>query len=268
MKAKNNNFLCDNVNRVSLSLLHFGYAEVSEEWHGQNTNPDFSRLYLVTGGEAEIVALSGEKTRLFGGAWVLLPAGFSFNYRCPSEMAHIFFHLKLCDLDGRDMLSLFRHPVFLKPTADDMPFLLNCLDTSDLVQSLILRQRLEEIIFSMQTATGITFECSRFSPSVIRAIKYIRTHLSVQLTIEEIAENAFVSKSTLTKHFRSELSMSVLEYVTDVIMFEASQRLLKTSLSILAISEKYGFSDQFYFSRRFKQKFGCSPQRYRKTAMT
>ena len=268
MKAKNNNFLCDNVNRVSLSLLHFGYAEVSGEWHGQNINPDFSRLYYITGGEAEIVSLLGEKTRLVGGYWVLLPAGFSFNYRCPEQMAHVYFHLKLCDLDGLDMLSLFKKPVFLSPAEDDLPFLFGCLDATDLESSFLLRERLEKTIFSMQRSAGITFECNRFSPAVIRAIKYIRRHLSAQLTVEEIAENAFVSKSTLTKHFRRELSMSVLEYVTDLIMFEASQRLLKTDLSLLSISEKYGFSDQFYFSRRFKQKFGVSPRRYRQTALT
>ena len=268
MMAKNNNLICDNINRVSLSLLHFGYAEVAKEWHGQNINPDFSRLYLITDGEAEIVALSGEKTRLYGGTWVLLPAGFSFNYRCPTQMAHVYFHLKLCDLDGLDMLSLFKKPVFLSPDSGDLPLLFSCLDATDLESSFLLRERLEKTIFSMQRSEGITFECNRFSPAVIRAIKYIRRHLSAQLTVEEIAENAFVSKSTLTKHFRRELSMSVLEYVTDLIMFEASQRLLKTDLSLLSISEKYGFSDQFYFSRRFKQKFGCSPQRYRKTAMT
>ena len=147
-------------------------------------------------------------------------------------------------------------------------FFFDCLHGEDLYAGLLLRQQLEAILFSMQKEAGVVFESNRYSPCVIRAIKYIRRHLSAQLTLAEIAENAFVSKSTLTKHFRHELSKSVAEYVTDLIMFEAGQRLLKTNLSVLAVSEKYGFSDQFYFSRRFKQKFGCSPQQYRKAALT
>ena len=239
---------------------------MAQEWRGQNVNPDFSRLYYITGGEAQITAPSGEKTRLTKGSWVLLPAGFSFKYDCRLQMEHVYFHLKLCDLDGLDMLSIFPRPIFLSRGEEDVDFLLKCLETSDLTQSFLLRQKLESVIFSMQKQLGITFERNRYSPSLIRAIKYIRNHLSAKLTLEDIAENSFVSKSTLTKHFRRELSMSVLEYVTDLIMFEASQRLLKTNLSVLAISEKYGFSDQFYFSRRFKQKFGVAPQSYRKTA--
>ena len=58
------------------------------------------------------------------------------------------------------------------------------------------------------------------------------------------------------------------EYINDTIMFEAGQLLLKTGLSVLAVSEKYGFSDQFYFSRRFKEKFGMSPLKYRQSVMT
>ena len=73
-----------------------------------------------------------------------------------------------------------------------------------------------------------------------------------------------VRLSNRYKRFKAELSKPVGEYVNDTIMFEAGQLLLKTNLSILAISEKYGFSDQFYFSRRFKEKFGVSPMKYRK----
>ena len=35
-------------------------------------------------------------------------------------------------------------------------------------------------------------------------------------------------------------------------------------MQISRISERYGFCDQFYFSRRFKEKFGVTPQKYRK----
>ena len=36
------------------------------------------------------------------------------------------------------------------------------------------------------------------------------------------------------------------------------------NLSALEISERLGFCDQFYFSRRFKEKYGSSPREYRK----
>ena len=86
----------------------------------------------------------------------------------------------------------------------------------------------------------------------------------MQLTISEIAENTFISKSTLTKHFQKELSMSVNEYIYDLVMSGAEYMLATSDVSMQEISEKFGFYDQFYFSRRFKEKFGQSPREYRK----
>ena len=48
------------------------------------------------------------------------------------------------------------------------------------------------------------------------------------------------------------------------INIEAEQLLLKSDLTVLQISERFGFCDQFYFSRRFKMKYGETPQKYRK----
>ena len=57
---------------------------------------------------------------------------------------------------------------------------------------------------------------------------------------------------------------TVTRYIDDAIMFEAEQLLLKSDLTVLQISERFGFCDQFYFSRRFKMKYGETPQKYRK----
>ena len=104
----------------------------------------------------------------------------------------------------------------------------------------------------------------RYSRCVLLAIEYIKSHLSLQLGIAELAANAFVSESTLAKKFKAEVGMTIGCYIDETILFEAEQLLTKTELSVLEISERFGFCDQFYFSRRFKAKYGETPQRYRK----
>ena len=267
MKVVSNSQLCENTNHVHLTLLHFGHAVVGTEWAGNSTDINMSRLYYIADGEACIFPEEGDPVTLTAGHWYLIPAGCSFQFSCEKYMEQFYFHLKLCDLDGLDLLSAISAPVSMVLSEEKNSILFSYLESDALADGIVLRHTLEGILISLLEKSGVRLESNRFSPVVVRAIKYIKRNLSAQLTVAEIAEHSFVSTSTLTKHFKAELSKSVSEYVSDRIMFEACQRLLKSNLSILAISEKYGFSDQFYFSRRFKEKFGLSPMKYRKTAI-
>ena len=265
MIVTTNTALCERTNHIRLVLLHMGHALVGTDWCGSVTNPDVSRLYYIMSGEAAVTAKDGTRTRLEAGKWVLLPAGFSFDFSCDGQMEHVYCHLKLCDLDGIDMLSSYPTAAVFDVPGIDSTFFTSRMKSEDINDGLFVRHEIERVLLTFLAEQESRIEYNQYSPCVVKAIKYIKRHLSAQLTVSEIAEHVFVSNSTLTKRFKAELSKPVGEYINDTIMFEASQLLLKTNLSILAISEKYGFSDQFYFSRRFKEKFGMSPMKYRKS---
>jgi AraC-like DNA-binding protein len=53
--------------------------------------------------------------------------------------------------------------------------------------------------------------------------------------------------------------MTIGQYIDESIMFQAGQLLRFSNASILEISEKFSFYDQFYFARWFKDKFDMSP---------
>ena len=260
--------LCERTNHIRLILLYAGHALVGREWRGKIINPDVSRLYYIISGDAAITALDGTQTPLTAGKWVLLPAGFSFDFSCEEQMEHIYCHLKLCDLDGLDMLSSFSTPAVFEVPEVTSDFFIDRIQSGEITDGLLLRHEFEKVLLTFLAGQDVQIEYNQYSPCVVKAIKYIKRHLSAQLTVTDVAEHVFVSNSTLTKRFKAELAKSVGEYINDTIMFEAGQLLLKTNLSILAVSEKYGFSDQFYFSRRFKEKFGMSPRKYRQTVIT
>ena len=124
-------------------------------------------------------------------------------------------------------------------------------------------QKIYGTVLRILKENNISPEEQQLSECVRNAIKYIRTNLSISLTSTDIAEHSFVSRSKLTKCFRAELSMSIQDYLSDIVLTEASGLIVNTSLSLGEISEQLGFFDQFYFSRRFKQKYGLSPREYR-----
>ena len=262
-----NTILCQTANQIQLKLLMFGHAVIDPEWKGYIYNPVYSRLYYICSGEAFVKAMDGEVYCLKPGRWYLLPAGFSFEYGCEKQMEHVYFDLKVCGFDGIDLVGNSERPVLFVPEKDKSKLFDSCAERAGISDALKMQQEVYSVLISMIEENDIKISSREFSPCVLKAIKYIKRHLSSKLSISEIAENAYVSKSTLAKHFSKELSMSVHEYISDALMFEAGQLLTQGTLSILEISEKFGFSDQFYFSKCFKQKFGMSPREYRKTKL-
>ena len=267
MKVYQNTSLCESLNRIRLNLLNCGYGEVETTWKGEILNPDYSRLYYVLDGSADIVTGGTEITRLTPGNWYILPSDMSFHFGCPDTLSHLFFHIKLCDFDGRDLLRCLEKPVILPAEGEETGMFLNCVKKGNLSDGLEIRQKILFLVLQMVKKEGALLKIADLSPCVETAIRYINKKLSMTLSVDEIASVAFVSRSALSKHFKRELGMSVHEYITDRIMFETGQLLTKGNMSVLAISEKYGFSDQFYFSRCFRKKFGISPREYRKTAL-
>ncbi len=257
--------LCKSANRLHLELLTFGHATVDSDWGGTVTLPTYSRLYYMIDGTSTIQSPDGEMLMMEKGNWYLVPSGYSSRYGTECAMEQFFFHIKLRDFHSTDLLRNCGKPLCLKPEqAPDCEFMKHCLNSNKLTDGLRLRQIVSEVLTSLLDANNVVVRTEDYSTCVYSALMYIKHNLSMQLTITEIAENIFVSKSTLTKHFQKELGMSVNEYICDSIMANAEKLLLTSNISVQDLSQKFGYSDQLYFSKRFKDKFGVSPRNYRK----
>jgi len=264
---KINAALCDEANRIKISLLVFGRARVDSTWNGTVISPAYSRLYYITDGSASITLPDGKTVGLEKSRWYLLPSGCSFSFDCKEQMEHIYFHLKISSLDGPDLLQNCLAPISLENSSLNPAFLTDYLDTCDTLSCMYVHHFVEKVLYSLLTENSIHLKTRDFSPCVKRAIKYINRNLTLTLSTEDILKEALVSKSTLTKRFREETGASVHEYLFDKIMFEAEQLLRQNELTIGEISEKFDFCDQFYFSRCFKARFGLCPTEYKKAKL-
>ncbi len=260
-----NSTICQNLNPVHLLMFYYGRADVDSQWKGKVYNPIASRLFYIVSGTADIKLMDNQVLTMEAGKWYLFPAGCSFEYSCEDHLDHIYFQVKLCGVDGIDLFRKCKIPCIATLDDNKIDFFTEGISYTSLIQSLRVRQEIYNVLLSVIEQNNLDLTSKNLSPCVTRAIQYIKYNPTVQLTSELIAEHAFVSVSTLTKHFRKELSISIHDYIHDMILFEAEQLLIKSDMSILDISEKFGFCDQFYFSRRFKEKFGVSPREYRKT---
>lgn len=259
-----NSSLCKNANRINLKLYNFGYADVDTQWQGYVQNPTFSRLYYIASGNA-CIAFEGETLELIPGNWYLLPAGFSFHFSCSQEMGHLFFHITLSGADEIDILGNLGTPVSILDRSNPYDHFLEFLHDDTLITALTVKEKIYNTVLTLIANKPILPETTSYSPCVKKALEFINNNLSAKITLSDVAESAFVSNCTLTTKFKKELNLTVQEYIQTQRLFKAVQLLKNTKMSVAQISEKLGFSDQFYFSKCFKTKFGLSPREYRKS---
>ena len=265
MHILSNTSICKLVNRLNLELLTVGQAQVDPQWYGTVLSPVYSRLYYITDGSFTVLTPDGREQTLRAGNWYLIPSGYSFEYKCYDFMEHFYFHIKLCDFDGTDLLRNCNKILSLIPDQlVNCNLFMECIGGNHLVTGLRMRQIITDILLTFIEQYNIPVYSEDYSPCIYKALIYIKQNLSMQLSIQQIADNIFVSKSTLTKHFQKELHMSVNEYINNTIMADAERLLMTSNISIRDLSQKFGYSDQLYFSKRFKEKFGISPREYRK----
>ena len=74
--------------------------------------------------------------------------------------------------------------------------------------------------------------------------KYIHSHFSERITLDDLCETFRCSKSTLMNSFRRAYNTSINKYLTDVRITRARYLLAETEDSIREVSASCGFSDQ------------------------
>lgn len=79
---------------------------------------------------------------------------------------------------------------------------------------------------------------------------------------------AGVHPDHFTRLFRKTTGSSYVDFIANIRIAKAHERLLTTKDSLLEIARNVGYKDEFYFSRKFKQVVGTAPAIYRKKPKT
>ena len=101
-------------------------------------------------------------------------------------------------------------------------------------------------------------------PLIFKTIDYINENYDRKQTLDKLAKNFFVSKTTLMYQFKKYTNCSLIDYLLNVRLTKAKEMLLNTKKSVNEISELCGFSSSNYFGLIFKKKENLSPANYRK----
>jgi YesN/AraC family two-component response regulator len=103
------------------------------------------------------------------------------------------------------------------------------------------------------------------SERLVRAIEaYVDEHIAEDNSISEICTAFSISQPYLSRIFRQHKDCSYNEFLASVRIAKAKRLLFqRQDLLISTIAALTGFSNQFYFSRVFKNAVGVTPSEYR-----
>lgn len=99
--------------------------------------------------------------------------------------------------------------------------------------------------------------------AIQRSIHYMVEHYNQAVTVDQLAEVAGITRARYTQTFKEVTGRVPLEHLNGLRIERAQQQLLLTNDRMHDIAVSVGYSNEYYFNRRFKRSVGVTPGQYR-----
>lgn len=256
----------ETANMLQLAVTRSDYVDLTSRWRDTDACLSVTRLYFVESGSGYL-EVDGQVIPLEPGYVYLIPSRLHFGYGC-SSLKKLYFHIRICSVAQEDLLTGIGKVLKLPCEPEILRSLLGCYQSTDMYGVLRLQMLLQQVICRFADAYDLpALPIKTYSEPLRQAIAYIQAAPSLKHTGKSIASHLFISEGKLRNAFKKELGTTVGDYI-DQCVFRQAKLLLQSSLPMEQISNQLGFCDQFYFSRRFKQRYGITPSQYRKQLQT
>lgn len=103
-----------------------------------------------------------------------------------------------------------------------------------------------------------------YCDNIRKSIDFIEEHLAEEITLEKLAERAFISKYHFHRLFRSNTGKTLMEYIRERRLAQAAYELVFSPKTITHIAYSLNFNSHDVFDKAFKRVYGVSPKDYRK----
>ena len=154
-----------------------------------------------------------------------------------------------------------------------------------LMNKLLFENNGQDVLSPAFVRTGLIemllfiIRCQKYEQNVVKELDvdnqlmqeiatYIYDNYEKKITLDDMAEMFHISRSYLSKKFKSSTGFGFKEYIVNVRIKNACAMLLETNKTITDIAFECGFNDSNYFGDAFRHIKGMSPNKYRKNKET
>src|SRR5262249_33274689 len=96
--------------------------------------------------------------------------------------------------------------------------------------------------------------------AVVKAIWFVETHFSGDISLDDIAQSAGVSRYYMVRAFGLATGRSVMRHVRGRRLTEAARSLANGAPDILTVALDAGYGSHEAFTRAFREQFGLTPE--------
>jgi AraC-like DNA-binding protein len=253
--------------RVQFPIVEFRHAIVGPEWGsaGRMEGDYVHHVNLVVRGEARLWQ-KGEMFVLKPGYAYWLPGNVPARRECPEIYETFYFKFRCEWFPGVD---------FLLDWPDREFRVLGRWDPAEWVADWTLPLSVNACIrLQSQLARWIADAVPDLGGIVQRhvdgharfesALALMDSRLNAHLRMSEIASAQGMSVHAFSMAFRRAFGLSPKAYFNRKLNGEVLRWVTDTDLPVNQIGERFGFADEYYFSRFFTKMNGLPPLRYRK----
>lgn len=123
---------------------------------------------------------------------------------------------------------------------------------------LLVREQTEPI----EVSTGYSFKSAGKKYVVEKVIDYFEDHYAEKISLDQIADNTYLSSVYVSKIFKAETGDTPIRYLINI-RLEKARELLENGWegSIQELALQVGYDDAYHFSKLFKKRYGMSPSK-------
>ncbi len=262
-----NNFL-DSTNYLTVNCT--GHTLYTEEVRAQSVRRDYYLIYLVSGVVNVIKPSVGR--RLAPGDMIVFAPESEFHYTKPLgiDMEYYWIHfsgyaagdfLSSCKIQTDKILSVGASEGVCEKFRKIFETFLN----KDSLFPLKSANRLESLLLKLSSRISNNEQSSQKSLDCVgKALSHIHSHVSQDISVEQLANQAHLSPGHFRAVFKRTAGMSPQDYITLTRLTRACELLRETKLSVSDVGRQSGYPDCQYFSRIFKKRYAIPPGEYRK----
>ncbi|CRK82018.1 helix-turn-helix domain-containing protein [Neobacillus massiliamazoniensis] len=255
---------------MTLNIFFCGYSYHTNRYHSQYKSGYPSYLFrLQTEGLCEVV-VKGRKMELEKGDLLLIKPGDHYELLVNEGQNSGDYHLgcegawidewwsrsekppvSRIDLDEK-LLSIWRHIMIEKRRP--------LHSQNEELAGYLLRA----LCLTLERAVNETVPSSLHPYTVTRMMRYIEEHATYPLKVGDVARHAGLSVSRSVHLFKSSIGKTIMEYVQEIRLSAAIERMKYTTMTLEQIAVDCGFGTYPYFHKVFKKKYGMAPGAYRR----